>query len=313
MTNSVEQADALISQPKKGYYNFSNYCPTYLFTTENIKAVIGTIDLSDKSVLTVSSSGDHVFNMLLSGAKNIDCYDINNFTKYYFYFKESAIRTLDYKEFIDFFFSNKLKFRDKVFDELLFLRVLSNIRDEESLFFWKNLYDKYGSKKLYYSNLFIQNHYFKNTYIECNNYLNNSNNYEKLQKILETYNYNFYLIDIFNDINKLPNNRYDFIYLSNILDKIGYIDELSYVKKIKELITKLRVYLSNDGILGVCYLYFYLDDYWDSSNKRRLNSFVMRSEYFYDDSYTFKTFRGINNLKSKRIDDMDGLMLVKKK
>ena len=77
MKNSIEQAINLIEKKQYGYYNLVNYCPIYLFTTENIKGITNSLDVTNKNILTVSSSGDHILNMLLNGATNIESYDIN--------------------------------------------------------------------------------------------------------------------------------------------------------------------------------------------------------------------------------------------
>lgn len=49
----------------------------YLFTTEDISGYFPVLDLKDKSVLTVGSSGDQAFNALLLGAGEVTLFDIN--------------------------------------------------------------------------------------------------------------------------------------------------------------------------------------------------------------------------------------------
>lgn len=227
----------------------SNYGPIYLFTTENIRELLKSIDVSGKKVLTVSSNGDHIFNMLLSGASSIDSFDVNYLAKYYFYFKEAAVRTLSYKEFLKFFFNN-FSFNSKVFDnEVFFYKILPNIRDEESARFWEYLFNRYGSRKLYNSNLFY-NSYDKNTYIACNDYLRDEANYNALQQKLNNYKYTFYLMNIFKKITKLPKVKYGVIYLSNIFDKLVCRDKLKYIETLKITIHRLKKYLVPNGLLG---------------------------------------------------------------
>ena len=64
-----------------------------MFATENLNGVINTLDVEEKDILIVSSSGVHIFNMLLNGTKSVEVYDINLFAKYWFYFKEATVRT----------------------------------------------------------------------------------------------------------------------------------------------------------------------------------------------------------------------------
>lgn len=54
---------------------------SYLWTNENMY-LYDNEDLKDKKVLTVTSSGDHALNAILNGAKNIDSFDINLYSKY---------------------------------------------------------------------------------------------------------------------------------------------------------------------------------------------------------------------------------------
>lgn len=314
MTEQLIQAIRIIENNNPTIFGEENYQSIYMFTTENINAVIDSLDVKNKNILTVSASGDHIFNMLLNGAASIEAYDINYFTKYYFYFKEAAIRTLTYKEFLNFFFKRMYGFNNKVFDDKIFLNIVDNIKDEESKKFWDFLIRGVGGKVLYNSNLFFQNHYPKNTYIECNDYLYNEENYKALQQILNNYNYTFYLVNIFNDLNNIPNKKYDIIYFSNILDRIRENDELETVKKIKKIIIKLKEYLSSNGTLGVCYLYNYLDDYYAISRPRQICNPDLRLRHFdKKDGYIYDSFRGISNYESSSIRDRDALMLVRKK
>lgn len=313
MKNSIEQAIKLIESNQYGYYNLVNYCPIYLFTTENIKGITNSLNVTNKNILTVSSSGDHILNMLLNGATNIESYDINFLTKYYFYLKEAAIRTLNYNEFLTFFFPNKLIYKNKVFAKELFNKMLPNFKDEEAKIFWQTLFNKYSGKKIYYSNLFIRDKLSSKTYLECNNYMNNEENYKKLQQLLNNYKYKFYLANVFEDISNFPDRKYDIIYLSNILDKLYCCDSLIYVKKVKEIITNLKKYLVTNGILGVCYLYCYQDEYWDELEKCHLSSRIMRYKYFNNDEYSYKQIDGISDLKGKNFKNRDALMLTRKK
>ncbi len=56
----------------------------YPFATENMNAYFERLELSDKSVLTVGSSCDQLFNAIAYGAKSVTVFDINpNVKKYY--------------------------------------------------------------------------------------------------------------------------------------------------------------------------------------------------------------------------------------
>ena len=61
-----------------------NHSFIYLFTNENIKGFLDKISFKNGKVLTICSSGDQAFNLILNGANSVDLFDINIFTKYYF-------------------------------------------------------------------------------------------------------------------------------------------------------------------------------------------------------------------------------------
>lgn len=308
MNNAQEKAKELIKLPKS-YYKDIKYSPIYLFTTENITGMLNNINIANKRILTVSASGDHIFNMLLKGAQDIDTFDINYLAKYYYYFKESAIKTLTYNEFLNFFFPKR--FNNKVFAKEVFLKIITNINDLEALKFWKTLFLEYTSQELYLSNLFIEDNSKKNTYKECNLYLKNETNYKRLQTILKNYNYKFIWLDIFGNLSNIQTEKYDFIYLSNIFDKLTASSEEEYSLKIKEIIGTLTNNLTPDGILGISYLYLYLDDYWSAFNINTLSNISIRQKYFQND-YTCLNFNGFNTPKNSLPQNQDGLMIKRK-
>lgn len=313
MMKQIEEALRII---KEGALLFGEeqYQSIYMFATENLNGVINTLDVREKDILTVSSSGDHIFNMLLRGAKSVEAYDINLFSKYYFYFKKSAIRTLTRDEFIHFFFGKNYSFKDQRFNEDIYFKIVKNIEDSDSKFFFDILGRGVGSKKIFKSNLFFENYYSKNTYIECNDYLRNEDNYKKLQQILDSYGYKFYRLNIFDDISEIGDKKYDIIYLSNILDRIIGKDKLETIKRIKKVILKLKKYLVTNGTLAVCYLYNYLDDYWSVSYSKQICNPDIRYEYFNEkDGYIQESFSGISNYGSRSIRDKDALMLIKER
>lgn len=320
MKQDIETAEAIIEFNGKEQLeiDLDKYHSVFMFTTENIKGMLKKININQKAILTVSSSGDHIFNFLLYGTENIDAYDSNVFTKYFFYLKEAAIRTLSYEEFLEFFIrQNRFSFigsKNKVFSDEYFWKIQENIRDKDSRIFWNYLFSKYGGKKIYNSSLFIGNNYSKNTYMECNNYLENENNYKALQQKLKDYQYKFYELNIFNldFIKQIQNKKYNFIYLSNILDSLQAKTELQYVIKVKEILSSLKEILDKNGRIGVCYLYCYLDDYWHDHAKGNLKSISTREKYF-KKHYQYEEFRGISNLKSKRVSERDALILTLKK
>ena len=63
----------------------------FMFTDENISAMIEKLELKDKDVFTVTSSGDQALNFLLAGSNSIRLFDFNIYSESYFYLKKSLI------------------------------------------------------------------------------------------------------------------------------------------------------------------------------------------------------------------------------
>ena len=116
----------------------TNFSSTYMFSNENINGFIKKISINKKNALTVCSSGDQAFNLVLNGAYKVDLFDINGFTKYYFYFKKAAIMGLSYPEFINFFFPTL--FNKNVFNFDSYLNLRNKIDDDEVRVFWDYLF-----------------------------------------------------------------------------------------------------------------------------------------------------------------------------
>lgn len=310
----IEQAIYMIETGTYEVFKNQKYLSIYMFATENVRGVVNSLNVSNKDILTVSASGDHIFNMLLMGAKSIEAYDINIYAKYFYYLKEASIKALSYSEFLDFFFPKYTIFNNKTFNNNIFFnRILPNIKDEDAKVFWSTLFRRYRGFGLHGSSLFFPNRYSKNTYIESNDYLRNEDNYKNLQEKLLTFEYKFYWVDIFSDLSNLLDKRYDIIYLSNILDRLREKDKISNVRRIKEIIENLKKYLVPNGILSVCYLYCYLDEYWVSKTPYQINNPDIRYEHFNNGEYLYKHFKGINDIKGRAPKNMDALMLTRKK
>ena len=97
--SSIEDVNKLINGNRFGSKGFSNYMPVYEYTTEDIGNSIGNYTSKDR-ILTVLSSGDHIFDYLLRGAENIEAFDINVITNYYYKLKRAIIEKLSYDEFL---------------------------------------------------------------------------------------------------------------------------------------------------------------------------------------------------------------------
>lgn len=87
--------------------NVNSFEKIYPFTTENIAGYIKEMDVKDKSILTVGSSSDQVFNSLLLGAKDVTLFDINESAPLFYELKRDFILKYDREELYDKVLSNK--------------------------------------------------------------------------------------------------------------------------------------------------------------------------------------------------------------
>ena len=285
----------------------NNYSSTYLFSTENIRGFSNKLPLKNNNVLTVCSSGDQAFNFILNGAKKVDLFDINIFTKYYFYLKKAAIMALSYDEFLDFFFNKKRRTQNSCL--YIYLSLRKFINDDEIRLFWDYLFSKYQNNIFYNSNFIYNINYKKNSIIQYNDYLLNEDNYNKLKKNLTDSNFNFYSTDIFSEL--VPSdNKYDIVYLSNIFDYLIYKDDLKFYNKIKEIIKNFDS-ISNDDRIIINYLYCYYDAYWDVSKISTLKSLKFRTIFFEND-VVYIPFKGYSSLSSNVDKNLDAVMIHKK-
>ena len=288
--------------------NQNNFSFNYLFSSENISGFTRKISFKNKNILTVCSSGDQAFNMILNGCGNIDLFDINIFSKYYFHLKLAVIKSLSYEEFFDFFLPKNRFDDDNVFSFETYLDVRNNINDDSIRDFWDYLFCHYPGKIIYNSKLFTNLDYSRKTYKECNDYLKNEINYNRLKEQLLGRDFNFYNIDIFREY--IPSNtKYDFVYLSNILGCLRIRNKLEYIKKVKEIVLKIKSNLLPAGMIAVSYIYLYYDDYVLNNNADIFKSYSIRQRYF--EEFELLTFSGIFLPKSRNLKNNDALILYK--
>ena len=126
-------------------------------------------------------------------------------------------------------------------------------------------------------------------------------------------------MNIFDGSYELPEDKkYQVIYLSNIMDRVRSKSQLGCFKKIKKIIEELKNNLCEGGILGVCYLYCYLDYEFVKSTPNNILNPDLRREYFPDSKddksseYSYYPFNGFNDIKGRRIKNMDAVMLTRR-
>ncbi len=239
MENTIEHTSAVVRMRFSSPYAVM-YKP-YAMTTEMEQGFLKQIDLNDKRILTVGSSGDQIFEYALRGSRDITVMDSNRLTPYFCELKYAALKTLKREDFISFFsrtyggdnskFMLQGTYRDAI---------RPMIQDEMVRSFWDHVF---GQDAWYIRNLF---HYQRGTRPE---YLENDSNYNRVREIIDSVLVKFHCADI-TKFYEFAEGEYDFIDLSNILT---YFIINKKEQEYWDAISKLHRHLSVDGIMKLHY------------------------------------------------------------
>ena len=155
------------------------FTKVYPFTTEKLSGYFPVMDLKDKSVFTVESSGDQVFNALVCGAGKITVFDINPDTSKFYKIKRDLILSVPREKLIaevslvkdvqltaDFFSEEVItSFNKYLQDEESYQLLRERLRNDDVSFVVGDIFkmsDSMGDKKfdrMFFSNILH--------YIEC--------------------------------------------------------------------------------------------------------------------------------------------------
>lgn len=207
-----------------------------------------------KKVLSVIASSDQIINMILGGTQNIDCFDISVFPKYYMYLKLAGIMSLDFMDYIDFFY--QISKDSEEYDDLYFYHIRDYL-NKEGKEFWDSIMNFYDWNQITESTLFSKEFVSVTDTVIQNKYLSEES-FNNLRNKIPNVNINTYQGNII-DIASEFKNSYDLIYLSNI---IYYVDRQKY----KEMLENLK--LNDHGII-LTYLYDSLEqvnNYFNEDN-----------------------------------------------
>ena len=211
----------------KVFEPFSKYSKGYLWTNENIKEYINKKYISEyNSALSVTASGDHLFNLILNNVLNIDTFDTNTLTEYNVLgLKKALIEKFKYNDFLticELIANNMLTLEETTY----LIKDLLPLMDKKYRKYWQKIseynYQLQKNNDEYldlFAMLFI-NINEKNNFIRRNSYLMGKDNYDKFKENMMRANINFYCTNAINILDTFPNQKYDVILLSNILDYI---------------------------------------------------------------------------------------------
>lgn len=173
----IKDAEKFFKLPYNHPYTFSEYDLVYLFTNEKIDYILNDTNLSGK-LLTVTASADQTLNAILMGAREVQMFDINKFTKYFAELKMSAIKNLSYEDFLKLY---NMKLSDekaliytskkhKINKEIL-INLCEKMDETYALFFTKllelSLFDSPYDPKEYFFTVVVPKY---NSYLDKNKY-----------------------------------------------------------------------------------------------------------------------------------------------
>lgn len=240
---------------------FSTYSPIYLAPTSN---VIDTVNLYTKdqeinNALVVGSQGAFAYELILNGAKYIDCFDKNILQYLYFILYNTAIKTIDFEDFIANFTSQKLAQRAQSYEHILSNWLLFDVLDEmvkNVAEYWAKLYKTGKFKDLIASNLFRTYYPFFIEDLKVYSSVYNKENYYKLQKLLNNQDIeiNYHICDISELPKTFKDKQYDLMMFDNILQYYKHIPALDNISTVnlyaKEKLTPM---LTNNGKIQIGY------------------------------------------------------------
>lgn len=215
----------------------------YPFTTENIAGYMEELSLTNKKVMTVTGSTDHILNAIVRGATDITTFDINPKAEYYLHLKTSAIARLTYEEFCEILLYDT----NNSFHPSTITKLQMPLASQK---FWKKELqeNKDNGLSLKKSSLFTRT-YFSPEKTKKNNLYLEKDSYQYLQEKLSSVKITF----INRNIKDLVLSQdYDYLFLSNIADYLSYMYDKEELLTYKKLLTKL-----NEKITTIYFAYLY--------------------------------------------------------
>lgn len=283
---------------------FSKYSKGYLWTNENIKEYINKKYISEyNSALSVTASGDHLFNLILNNVLNIDTFDTNTLTEYNVLgLKKALIEKFKYNDFLticELIANNILTLEETTY----LIKDLLPLMDKKYRKYWQNIseynYQLQKNNDEYldlFAMLFI-NINEKNNFIRRNSYLISKDNYDKFKENMMRANINFYCTNAINILDTFPNQKYDVILLSNILDYITINWNYEQLRKFED---ELLFITNNNGKIFLAYLL----NYYNKNNKNIFRRADIKKEELINEI--------IIELKEKDYKHNDAVILIRK-
>lgn len=256
---------------------YTHHSRIFNFRTINHKELFLKMQSKWKKYLGVMASTNPMLNAISMGCKNITVFDINILNVYFMYLSIAAVISLEYQEFIDYFYSVDI---NKFFNKFYFFKLKNELSPDVYLY-WESLYEKYPVDKLV--NLFFYGmpekgveEGIKQEVIPSNIFLEEKEFYHLKKELLKIKLR--YFINDFGDIPfLLRREKFDTIYLSCMQNLIyDNVHGYNYFNKLKEY----ESLLAKEGCIqgGYLYLQDLEDETWYQYNREHFKENGYRQE-----------------------------------
>lgn len=206
----------------------------YYFSNESLKSIFSLFNLEGKKVLTVGSSGDQAIASAESGSTDITVTDICPMTEYIYDLKVRAKSVLTNEELRSYSSING-------FDISLYNKLKVGMK-ENARKFWDSIYSHKNVDPFYFKNLNIFVEDWRIDDVEKNLHYLDKNELKIMNASLKF---------IIGDIREFKTDeKYDFIYLSNILE---YLCSPSAINQIFDM---LKSHLNDNGNIVLKYYWY---------------------------------------------------------
>lgn len=235
------------------------YDKVYYQINEDINDVLLGEDFTDKDVLSVLASADQYFMFKALDAKKVDAFDFNRLTMYYYFLRKWSIK-YNNDVYPDIFYD------DSYVENLLEKVVVGSDLEKKALDFFKMHVSNGSDFSKFFYDVDVQP--YGNTLFQ---------NIRQLKKIIDS-DFTFYNMNLFKDNGDLISKKYDYLYISNILDwaredsskiTIAKDNLLSLLKDNGKVICSRLVNRSKSGILSERKIFdedFQLHEFSDGKN-----------------------------------------------
>lgn len=202
------------------------YDSLYFSSTEDFNHLFSEFDFDNKDIFSIIGSGDQAFYFYNRGANQVDLYDINIVTIYYYYLRLWCIKYLNcFYPVIDTDF----------FNELLSKVEPDDLGEENAYNYWKKMMENISYNYELNSLFFLGSFYRIERYIK---------DISKFRDIISSKDVNYTPMDITNPVN--IDKKFDMIYVSNLSE---YIRDIHSFIVYSDNLDKL---LKDDGIVVGC-------------------------------------------------------------